>query len=297
MGRCARRSLRRGHARCVYPPRTSQSLYTLPPLCSRSGTALADAVREGHGVVATKLIEQGATLGFDEVRTSAELCERASKGDVARIKLLLKGKCNPSAKDYDQRTCLHLAASEGNMHVIRELLSSKRVEINHLDRWGSSALSDAVSHGHRQCAMELRKAGALLKYDDNRASGELCQHAREGNLESIKLLVDCGIQVAAADYDGRTVIHLAASNGHKHIVDFLAMRRCVDLTLRDRWGGSALDDAVREKHTLLAESLAAYYRANGHSKDIPDTLLALAPVEEAASKSGGGLFASWSLSA
>ena len=28
----------------------------------------------------------------------------------------------------------------------------------------------------------------------------------------------------------------------------------------------------------MAESLAAYYRANGHSKDTPDTLVALAPV-------------------
>ena len=66
-----------------------------------------------------------------------------------------------------------------------------------------------------------------------------------------------------ADYDRRTVTHLAASLGHSHIVDYLAMRRYVDFSAKDRWGATALDDAVREGWTKLAETMMAYSRVNG----------------------------------
>lgn len=250
------------------------------------GTPLSDAVREGHSVVAATLIERGATLGFDEMQTSGELCVRAARGDVDRIRLLLKGKCDPSAADYDKRTCLHLAASEGNMHVIRELLSHG-VSVNNVDRWGGSPLADAVRHGHRQAAVELRKHGAELMYDEMKASGDLCEFARLGDLENIKLLYDCGIAMHSADYDGRTVVHLAASVGHKHIVDYLAMKRCVNLALKDRWGGTALDDAVREKHTQLAETLFHFYRANGHVEEIEQHMDLLKVVSEVKDEEDG----------
>ena len=42
-------------------------------------------------------------------------CELARQGDVDRIKLLLLAGCNVNAADYDKRTCLHLAASEGKV--------------------------------------------------------------------------------------------------------------------------------------------------------------------------------------
>ena len=240
----------------------SITLLTPTPPFPFGRTPLSDAVREGHVVIARSLIERGAKLGFDRAKTSGELCDLAQQGDLNRIKLLLQGGCDPNAADYDQRTCLHLAASEGNMHVLRELLNNN-VEVNHLDRWGGSALADAVRHGHRQCAVELHRAGGKLMYDEVRASSELCEAARRGDLETIKLLLDCGINGDAADYDQRTMLHLAASMGHKHIVDYLAMRRCVTLTSKDRWGGTPLDDAIREKHNQLAEALHAYYKVLG----------------------------------
>jgi len=230
------------------------------------GTPLADAVREGHTVIARALVSRGATFSYDDNKTAGELCELACNGDIERVKLLIHGKCNPSAVDYDHRSCLHLAASSGNMHVLRVLLDAG-AEVNPVDRWGGTPLADAVRHGHRQCAMELYKAGARLGFDESKASGELCELARTGDIEGIRLLIDCGVDVAAADYDQRTVVHLAASMGHKHIVDFLAMKKCMDLAVKDRWGGTALDDAVREGHNKLEEALRSYYRVGGNSAD------------------------------
>merc|ERR1712216_561734 len=146
-----------------------------------------------------------------------------------------------------------------------DLLVSEGVELNCSDRWGGTPLADAVRHGHRQCAMQLYSAGATLGYDESKASGELCELAREGDIEGIRLLIDCGINAGAADYDLRTMLHLAASMGHKHIIDYLAMKKCMNLAVKDRWGGTALDDAIREGHNKVAEGLAGYYRVMEHS--------------------------------
>ena len=48
--------------------------------------------------------------------------EFAKKGDVERIKLLLAAGCPPSFADYDSRTGLHLACSEGNLQVVKLLV-------------------------------------------------------------------------------------------------------------------------------------------------------------------------------
>jgi len=45
------------------------------------------------------------------------------------------------------------------------------------------------------------------------------------------------------DYDGRTALHLAASEGQTVILRFLLQIAKVDQTIRDRWGRTALDDA------------------------------------------------------
>ena len=63
----------------------------------------------------------------------------------------------------------------------------------------------------------------------------------------LQLLLKCGCSVDAADYDQRRPLHLAASVGNEQIVQLL-LREGADAQATDRWGGTPLDDAVREKH-------------------------------------------------
>lgn len=75
----------------------------------------------------------------------------------------------------------------------------------------------------------------------------LCWASARGDLIAIQELLAAGVDVNAADYDGRTAIHLAASEGHARVVRFL-VEHGARPEVADRWGGTPLADAQREGH-------------------------------------------------
>ena len=101
------------------------------------GTPLRDAVREGRKEVAAALREAGGELGYDEVAASGELCELAKRGSPDLLQVLLDCGCSVNAADYDARTCLHLAASTGNLRIC-SLLADANADLNAVDRWGGA---------------------------------------------------------------------------------------------------------------------------------------------------------------
>ncbi len=91
-------------------------------------------------------------------------------------------------------------------------------------------------------------------------TGALIWAASQGDLDEMHRLVANGADLEIGDYDGRTAIHLASSEGKVHVVRYL-LQQGVDATVRDRWGNTPLDDAHRGEHAtvvaLLEEKLAS----------------------------------------
>ena len=56
------------------------------------------------------------------------------------------------------------------------------------------------------------------------------------------------------DYDGRTALHLAASEGHLEIVKYL-MSHGANANIVDARGNKPLDDAIREDRHEIVEYL------------------------------------------
>jgi ankyrin repeat protein len=87
----------------------------------------------------------------------------------------------------------------------------------------------------------------------------LVHYSADGNLNAVKDLIEKkNVNINESDYDRRTPLHLAASNGRADIVEFLISQGAV-VNAEDRWGGTPLQDSLREKHDHVAKIL----RANG----------------------------------
>ena len=165
--------------------------------CATNGE-LHCAVVKGFKQCAHAIRKAGGMLGWDEARSSAELCEAAKAGNLSQVALMLQVGADVNAVDYDKRSCLHLASSVGNLKLVEYLLSHD-ANINAVDRWGGTPLRDAVREGHRSVALLLHKRGGELGFTEAQASGELCEFAKKGDMPSVELLLACGADPDAAD--------------------------------------------------------------------------------------------------
>lgn len=81
--------------------------------------------------------------------------------------------------------------------------------------------------------------------DANRVGG-LLFGAYNGDLTALRRMALAGQDtMTAADYDGRTALHVAAAEGHLDCVRFLVEGCNVPVNALDRWGCTPLDDAVK----------------------------------------------------
>ena len=114
--------------------------------------------------------------------------ELAKNGSLDLLRILLECGCPINAADYDKRTCLHLAASTGNLPIC-QLLIAQHVSVNAADRWGGTPLADAVRQGHDEVARLLQKNGAELHVNVRDASAQLCELAAAGKSEKLERLI------------------------------------------------------------------------------------------------------------
>ncbi|KAK9116177.1 hypothetical protein Sjap_015124 [Stephania japonica] len=101
-----------------------------------------------------------------EMQVIGSFLSYASRGDkVGLNQMLLKGT-SPDVQDYDRRTALHLAASEGHASIV-ELLLHYNANVNLQDRWQRTPLTDARLYGHRDICRILEVNGGKDSLDDD----------------------------------------------------------------------------------------------------------------------------------
>jgi glutaminase len=103
------------------------------------------------------------------------------------------------------------------------------------------------AHGKKDPRREASRQGRRRVVD-------LCWAASEGDLDGLRRLVAEGGDPGAADYDGRTPLHLAAAEGRAEVVTYL-LGIGVDRDPRDRWGKTPVDDATRGGHADVSRTL------------------------------------------
>uniref|UniRef100_A0A671MT21 glutaminase n=1 Tax=Sinocyclocheilus anshuiensis TaxID=1608454 RepID=A0A671MT21_9TELE len=80
--------------------------------------------------------------------------------------------------------------------------------------------------------------------------------AYRGDIVSLYLL--SGADVNAVDYDGRSALHVAASEGRLDVIKFLVENAGANCSLKDRWGNMALQEAMRCNQDPAIQFLKKY---------------------------------------
>mmetsp|Transcript_58628 Transcript_58628/g.143368 ORF Transcript_58628/g.143368 Transcript_58628/m.143368 type:complete len:659 (-) Transcript_58628:243-2219(-) len=149
-------------------------------------------------------------------------------------------------RDYDRRTPLHIAASEGHIEICQYLVR-KGAMLNRSDRWGGSPLDDSHRHRHTAVCDYLRSVGG--RFGSPSQATNFITAAYEGDIDEVRALLEFGsIDINSKDYDKRTALHLASGEGRTDIARLLLLHGA-DPNTADRWGNRPLDDAKAAQHT------------------------------------------------
>jgi urea transporter/ankyrin repeat protein len=218
---------------------------------SRMRELLADAGAQGH-----------AHARVDVHRSSARVEEQLNVGQARLL----------GASDYDGRSPLHCAASEGAGDAAA-LLLEWGASVTMRDRWGMTPLIAALVAGHPQLARmlswspppgcgesteaALERQTATLTPTQRQALEQLvCDMAATGDAALAQLYRYGAIPVSIADYDGRTPLHIACACGHAELAAAL-VQAGASPRKRDRWGCTPEDDARNARLGHVVELMRA----------------------------------------
>lgn len=111
-------------------------------------------------------------------------------------------------------------------------------------------------HHYDSLVHETNKTNPRRRNNETRINNivHLIWAATNGDLDEIRRLESEGMDLSQADYDGRTALHLAASENQLEVVDFLIQRK-VPIEPIDRWGGKPIEDAERAGHKEIVALL------------------------------------------
>jgi len=175
-------------------------------------------------------------------------------GDVETVQALVARGSDPNSSSYDLRTPLHLAAIQGHRQVCK-VLCELGAKWDTVDRFGHTPLMCAVDASQISVAQELALRGARLEFE--RPAERMHAAAKKGDMELVNMLVTNGVTIDAANYDGRTALHICAYEGNARMAQYL-ISSMSDVNIRDRWGTSPLDDAMSQDNRLVALMLSRH---------------------------------------
>ncbi|RAL37423.1 hypothetical protein DM860_000117 [Cuscuta australis] len=203
--------------------------------------------------IGLKQLESDITfhIGKQEGEFAQKVNSAAYHGDLHQLKTLIRAGADSNKRDYDGRSPLHLAASRG-YEAIALYLIQEGVDLNAQDNFGNTPLLEAIKSGHDRVASLLVKEGAMLKIDH--AGSFLCNIVARGDSDLLRRLLSSGVNSNSKDYNHQTPLHVSASQGSFAMAKLL-LEAGASVLLKDRWGNTAVNEAIETGNKQLIELL------------------------------------------
>jgi ankyrin repeat protein len=107
----------------------------------------------------------------------------------------------------------------------------------------------------RKVAVAADKPMQSKLFGASTTAREMCSAAAAGDLDEIRRLVRKGADVNAADYDGRTALHVAAASRGADVAAFLLEQPGVNVNALDSLRNTPLQDAIKSGNARVAAML------------------------------------------
>ena len=242
-------------------------------------TTLHWAVRWDDGEAADLLLRGGADVNAANEYGVTPLSLACINRSPTMVERLLAAGADPNAATSMGETALMTCARTGSVDAVTALLDRGASNINAKETSrGQTALMWAVAQGHPEVVRILieRRADvhartqprSLLVSLDGRGSGDgnaeislggftpLLFAARQGGIDSARLLLDAGSDVNETAPDGASVLVVASFSGHSELGAFL-LDRGADPNAAGA-GYAALHTAVLRSDLPLVKALLAH---------------------------------------
>jgi ankyrin repeat protein len=214
-------------------------------------TPLMLACKEGRLAVVGVLLRHVGLQALEEANeagmTALHLAALWGHGDV--VAFLLEQGAETDRRDNLHMTPLMAGCSEGRLGVARMLLEHMgEGALQEADAIGRTALHLAASGGHEELTAFLLSEGARANSRDDLEQTPLMWACTKGHLGVVRMLAqhmgEEGLKEQSRE--GKTPLHLAASNGHEKVVRNLLLAGA-DPTITDNKGRTPLALAERRE--------------------------------------------------
>ncbi|XP_067659391.1 ankyrin repeat domain-containing protein 50-like [Haliotis asinina] len=179
-------------------------------------------------------------------------------------------------------TDLQYAAKDGNLQLVKQLLSEGRTDIESIGEYGRTAVMLAAEKGHRVVFDVLVNAGGSMTVIDDDGNNILHLACLGGNVDMVRavlarnvvdinsrgqfgrtpvmvaaekgckgmynMLVSFGGNEALVDADGMNILHVACLGGREDMVRYIITKNILDINSRGQYGSTPLMLASEKGH-------------------------------------------------
>ena len=199
-----------------------------PKAANRYGaSALSEAALQGNATIVAALLEAGADAkSLTTTDGETVLMTAARAGNAAAVKLLLDRGADVNARErYKGQTALMWAASERHPDVVKLLLE-------HGADW-------KVRSFDRETRPPKLSAASSISPIPRGGFTALLFAAREGDIDTTKVMLDGGVDINYGDVDNTTALVVAIMNKKYTLAKYL-IERGADVNVVDASGRTAL---------------------------------------------------------
>lgn len=205
------------------------------------------------------MYENGWGVTADEQYAASWYQKAADQGypqAIARVKeIQVKGFVSERKANFSREELFLLAAGDGDIPGLGRSIDGG-VDINTRDRFGRTALMEAVRNGYGEVVRFLIQKGADPEIFNSEGDNALLIAAGKGSDELARVLVDAGAGIDAANRYGYTPLMLAVQRDDLALVEFFLGHGC-DVARENVEGQNALHIARVKGYEDIVQRLLA----------------------------------------